>query len=78
MTSLEENETLRVDGGDDEAEADLDDIGGDGGDGGVGVGVGVGGGDIKFLFVGFIIKKLKNLKNNVNAAKEKDFCKTSC
>lgn len=53
MTSLEENETLRVGDGDDEAEADLGDVDGDG-DTDLG--------DVKFLFSRFIMKKLKNIK----------------
>ena len=53
MTSLEENETLRVGDGDDEAEADLGDVDGDG-DTDLG--------DVKFLFVGFMMNKLKYLK----------------
>ncbi len=51
MTSLEENETLRVGDGDDEAEADLGDVDGD-----------TDLGDVKFLFSRFIMKKLKNIK----------------
>lgn len=53
MTSLEENETLRVGDGDDEAEADLGDVDSDG-DTNLG--------DVKFLFSRFIMKKLKNIK----------------
>ena len=55
MTSLEENETLRVGDGDDEAEADLGDIDVDG-DGDTDLG------EVKFLFSRFIMKKLKNIK----------------
>lgn len=51
MTSLEENETLRVGDGDDEAEADLGDVDGD-----------TDLGEVKFLFSRFIMKKLKNIK----------------
>ncbi len=53
MTSLEENETLRVGDGDDEAEADLGDVDSDG-DTNLG--------DVKFLFIRFIMKKLKKIK----------------
>ena len=53
MTSLEENETLRVGDGDDEVEADLGDVDGDG-DTDLG--------DVKFLFIRFIMKKLKKIK----------------
>ena len=53
MTSLVENETLRVGDGDDEVEADL---GGVDGDGDTDLG------DVKFLFIRFIMKKLKNIK----------------
>ncbi len=67
MTSLEENETLRVGDGDDEAETDLGDVDGDG-DTDLG--------DVKFLFVGFMMNKLKNLKINVNEKIKKIFVKT--
>lgn len=53
MTSLVENETLRVGDGDDEVEADLGGVDGDG-DADLG--------DVKFLFIRFIMKKLKNIK----------------
>ena len=55
MTSLVENETLRVGDGDDEAEAEAD-LGGVDGDGDADLG------DVKFLFIRFIMKKLKKIK----------------
>ena len=68
MTSLEENETLRVGEGDDEAEADLGDVDGDG-DTDLG--------DVKFLFSRFIMKKLKNVKIKWILQRRKIFLKTS-
>ena len=66
MTSLEENETLRVGDGDDEAEADLGDVDGD-----------IDLGDVKFLFSRFIMKKLKNIKIKWILQRRKIFLKTS-
>ena len=58
---------MRVGDGDDEAEADLGDVDGDG-DTDLG--------DVKFLFSGFMMNKLKNLKINVNEKIKKIFVKT--
>ena len=68
MTSLEENETLRVGDGDDEVEADL---GGFDGDGDTDLG------DVKFLFIRFIMKKLKKIKIKSILQRRKIFLKTS-
>ena len=65
MMSLEENETLRIDDGDDKGEADLGDVEAE-----------ADLGDVKFLFVGFMMNKLNNLKINLNEKIKKIFVKT--
>ncbi len=68
MTSLVENETLRVGDGDDEVEADLGGVDGNG-DADLG--------DVKFLFIRFIMKKLKKIKIKWILQRRKIFLKTS-
>ena len=68
MTSLVENETLRVGDGDDEVEADLGGVDGNGDDDL---------GDVKFLFIRFIMKKLKKIKIKWILQRRKIFLKTS-